>query len=159
MISSIVYVYSRQCASFVMTVEPAYSPLKEWGIPKDKPRITKNSSSHPSANLGFRNRVVRGVVIRDPNLDLKEPFVSSLPYRPKSLLLLLLFIPLPVIAWMFTCVMAERPIEYPSYINQLLGTLRRPCAGSKLGVVEFLMPMIEWSLLYSTKAVNLIKSN
>jgi hypothetical protein len=70
-----------------------------------------------------RLHVDNGVVYEreDRFPDPKNAQPSSLSYDLRSVVLILFFVPLVVTAWILTCVMAVRPVHYPSYINQTAG--------------------------------------
>ena len=55
---------------------------------------------------------------QQPTLPTEEAFTSSIRFRKRSLFLLACYLPFLLVPWILTCVLAVRPLNQPSYINQ-----------------------------------------
>lgn len=84
---------------------------------------TDESGSDPSSDRPLSPDSVRAEKhpTRPESNAQTEPLLPPLRYHRRTIYLLLFYIPLLVIPWVLTCVLAKRPLNAPSYINQSRG--------------------------------------
>lgn len=99
--------------------------------------VSDPSSSRPLSSDSIRTE--KHLTNPKPNSQ-PEPILPALRYRRTTICLLVFYIPLLVIPWVLTCVLAVRPLNARSYINQGLGISPNEIIniGSWLAVVQVL---------------------